>query len=445
MADTSVSLTSEPGKPAAPAPLTPADTSGRKPYTDFPLFAHATGRWAKKIKGKLHYFGKLADGWPAALAQYDKHKARLHAGLPRLPDETDAVTIAQLCDSFYEFKRRANVAGEITARSLADYDITCKLITTHLNRAALVTELTPDDFGKLREKLAESRGPVALSNEINRIRMVMKFHNRNNPKAPAVHMGDQFSRPKAKVIRIHKAKAKADRGDRTLEADQIRRLIDAADFQMKAMILLGINCGMGNNDMAELRTSDFNLDTAIIDYARPKTGIERRAHLWPETIAALKVAIAERYTPSDPAHDNLVFVTKYRNPWATGTSDNPISKSFAILLNDLGMKRKGLNFYALRHSFASRATEVGDDKAKCIVMGHVQADVEDGYVDRFPLARLKAVTDHVRAWLFSKPAAAKPTTKAASPKKRKPRAPKPSGERTTTTATVAGHVLRLVG
>ena len=32
-----------------------------KPHPDFPLFAHAAGVWAKKVKQRLHYFGPWAD------------------------------------------------------------------------------------------------------------------------------------------------------------------------------------------------------------------------------------------------------------------------------------------------------------------------------------------------------------------------------------------------
>jgi len=44
-------------------------TKPEKPTPDFPLFPHASGKWAKKVGGELHYFGRWTDP-DGALASY---------------------------------------------------------------------------------------------------------------------------------------------------------------------------------------------------------------------------------------------------------------------------------------------------------------------------------------------------------------------------------------
>jgi hypothetical protein len=51
MPDTHPITPAVPGKPAKPS----------KPYPEPPLTAHPAGYWCKKIRGKLHYFGKWED------------------------------------------------------------------------------------------------------------------------------------------------------------------------------------------------------------------------------------------------------------------------------------------------------------------------------------------------------------------------------------------------
>src|SRR5205823_14551207 len=64
------------------------------------------------------------------------------------------------------------------------------------------------------------------------------------------------------------------------------------------------------------------------------TGIPRRCPLWPETVQAIKEALARRPEPKDAADAELVFVTKYGKGWAKDTSTNPVSQETAKLRSE---------------------------------------------------------------------------------------------------------------
>src|ERR1019366_7894426 len=58
-------------------------TPPKKPNADSPLFPHHNGQWAKKIKGKLHYFGTW-DNPQCALDKWLDERDDLLAGrVPR--------------------------------------------------------------------------------------------------------------------------------------------------------------------------------------------------------------------------------------------------------------------------------------------------------------------------------------------------------------------------
>src|SRR6516162_6538026 len=126
--------------PTAPCqPVKPA-----KPYPEFPLFAHAAGVWAKKIRGKLHYFGLWADP-DAALKKYLEQKDALHAGRKPRPD-ADAVTVKDVANDFLNAKQALVDTGELSPRTWADYKLVCDLAVAHLGKSRRADDLGPDDF-----------------------------------------------------------------------------------------------------------------------------------------------------------------------------------------------------------------------------------------------------------------------------------------------------------
>jgi integrase len=349
----------------------------------------------KKIRGKLHYFGKWDDP-DAALKKYLDEKDALHAGKTPRPDP-DALTIKDVVNQFLNAKLEQRDNGELSPRTFNDYKSIMDSLVAGFGKARLVADLDPSDFAALRNKLAKTNGPVRLSVCVQVIRSSFRYAYEVGILDKPMRFGPAFKQASRKTIRLHKAKM----GPKLFTADEIRRLIDAAGQPLKAMILLGINCGFGNSDCGRLPLSAVNLETGWVDYPRPKTGIHRRCVLWPETIEAIREALAKRTEPKDSSDAGLVFVTKYGLPWVKDTSDSPVAKETKRLLRKLGINgRVGLGFYTLRHVFRTVADECRDQPAVDFVMGHADPSMAAHYRERISDARLKAVTDHVRAWLF---------------------------------------------
>jgi integrase len=303
-------------------------------------------------------------------------------------------------------------SGELSARTWADYFDTCKRIGKVFGLRQLVADLNAPDLERLPAELARIGGAVTLGNEVTRARVVFGYAYQQGLIEHPVKFGAGFKRPTKKTLRL----ARAAKGPRMFDAEPLRKLLDAAPMPLRAMILLGINCGFGNADCAGLPVKALDLDGAWVNYPRPKTGISRRCPLWPETVAALLEAITNRPAPRDEAHAGLAFLTCRGNPWGSAVLeepeepggkpkvhiDDPLAKEFAKLVRSHKGWRPGLSFYALRHTFETIGGDSRDQVAVDHIMGHGRNDMSSVYRERISDERLKAVTDHVRRWLFGR-------------------------------------------
>ena len=186
--------------------------------------------------------------------------------------------------------------------------------------------------------------------------------------------------PAAKELR------KANNIETLFTAEEVRLVRDNASPQLKAMILLGINCGFGNADCGLLPLSALDLENGWHKFPRPKTEMPRRCPLWPETVEALQEVVNGR--DSGP-----VFVTKYGNPWWSEAKKAPISYEFRKLVTKLGFYEQYVTtFYSLRRTFEriAGAADVNQAMIDCI-MGHPAhvSDIAAVYRQRVFNDRLK--------------------------------------------------------
>ena len=394
----------------------------------FPLYARGNGQFAKRINGKLHYFGSVKDP-DSALRKYNEQVEDLKAGrLPRdtTQDDETTKTVLKMADAFMSSKDNLKQKGDLSIRTFTEYHSICKTIIDQIGKDRLLSDIRIEDFDKLRDKLAVgARGgnisAVRLGNLIRRVKTVFKFANDSDMTERPIKFGPSFKGPSKKLIR----RSRNNRGLRLFKASEIIAMIEGSKPAMRAMVLLGINCGLGNTDVAELPISAIDFEGGWLNFPRPKTEIKRRCPLWPETVKALREAVEIRPTPKAKELERLVFVTKYGAKFVRTDSKGGVNDSvyaeFAKLLKKLKIDRDNLGFYALRHTFNTVGTGARAPVALSSLMGHAAGgkDMSASYRERVEDDHLMAVTDHIHEWIWPNPIK-KPTKKSEPDAKPKP-------------------------
>jgi len=379
-----------------------ANRKPRKPHPDFPLFPHAAGVWAKKVKQRLHYFGPWADP-EGALKRWLEVKDDLLAGRePRAKTAPNGPSVADVCNSYLTYKKASLASREITARTFAEYFAVCERLVKVFGRNRPVADLLADDFQRLRELVAKTWGPVRLANEVQRTRSVFKHAYDAGLIDRPVRFGPGFKKPSAKVLRLNRAKA----GLRMFEREELQAILHHSTPETKAVVLLALNAGLGNGDIAAMPTSAVDLDKGWLDFPRPKTGIPRRCPLWPESIDAIRAMLADRQPAKNPEHELLLFLNERHNSYGTTAKGmrphQGIGRLFDRTTAAAGITRPGTTFYSIRRTFQTIAEGANDLAAVAAIMGrspHVN-DMGAVYRQRIEDPRLAAVVEHVRKWLF---------------------------------------------
>jgi integrase len=346
--------------------------SKKKTRSDkFPLTLHPTGQFCKKIRGKLYYFGTDKK---EALRRYLEQAAYLHNGKHiKTESVSKGLDMKTLCNMYLDHQESRAAVGEVRLRQVYDQTMLLRDFVRFVGPNRISSDVATIDLQDYRSKLIRIRkSPHTINNRIAAVKAMFNWA-----------LDNEIIETSPRLNAIKKVPRKKDEKP-TFTTAQVQNLLKYADKQMKAMIWLGLNCGFGCTDCAELKWTNVDLKSARVHFPRGKTGVGRNSPLWPETVQAINEVAKS---------GELVFYTPRGHPCVRGlqgatgdgnnkyNSSNAISRRFSSLLKKAGIKvEKGVGFYTLRRTAATLAAKSGDHFAVQKLLGHADVKMASTYV-----------------------------------------------------------------
>jgi integrase len=346
--------------------------SKRKTRSDkFPLTLHSTGQYCKKIKGKMYYFGKDKK---QALERYLEQAAFLHNGKAKMFKTTNGnMTLKSLCNIYLQHQQAKAASAEITIRHYADQSSCLKKFMSFVGQHRKIDEISTLDLQNYKRKLKRTYNSAHRINLSISIMKTMFHWAKKNDVLDYIPNIDTVS-----SVTI------VQRQRHVFTSEEIHRLFDSADVQMKTMMWLGLNCGFGCTDCAELKWSDLDLVNGRVKLVRGKTGVSRDLPLWPETIHSLEnIPKSGKSVFSAPKDKPLIRTTyQTRKDGSSKYSNiNLVTSKFCKLMKKAGIRAsKGTGFYTLRRTAATVAARSGDPFAVQRLLGHANLKMATRYV-----------------------------------------------------------------
>ena len=366
----------------------------------------------------------------SAIKEWVARKDAIHAGLDGLRvsrDPVDGLTLGELAGRFLVSQRDRMSTGELSAATYGDYVRELRLFTSTAGIQGLVAAMKPDHFAAYAKHLSVKRklGPHARKRIIAYVKAMFHWGAAMGLHA-APTFGRDFRAPDTSPAATRKRKARegeADHSDRILTGDELDRLLSVAPPQFRALILVGVNCGLGPADLGRLRWRDIDMGTGELDMPRGKTGADRRGYLWKRTRRALERVQTlkhNRLAIKRDGQDALVFVTRKGLPmyrevetFKTDDSGNKVSSgvkvsqavsiTFGRLVERAKLAGVGVTFYRLRHTFKTLGKQANDRDALDLAMGHIQPGIGKVYDhEEIGLDRLRRVSVAVKRRLWPK-------------------------------------------
>ncbi len=170
--------------------------------------------------------------------------------------------------------------------------------------------------------------------------------------------------PASPAARVKKFREPAGR-ERILSPEEARRLLDAASPELRPVLITALGTGMRRGEILALKWTDLDFVRGIISVRMSKSGKPRQVPMSGAVAGALGAV---------PRRGDFVFQNV-----ETGTHIKDVKTAFHAACarakanpedeNDPGIT--GLRFHDLRHTFASRALELGADiMSVSKILGH---------------------------------------------------------------------------